>query len=76
MSNKNISKPQPLVGSTVVGERGQIVIPKEFRDKLGLETGETLIVMYHGQGPIFLFPADQMKEFIKGMSESITSVLK
>ncbi len=76
MSNANMAKPQPMVGSTIVGERGQIVIPKEFRDKLGLEPGETLIVMHHGHGPILLFPAEQMQEFVKGMSESIASILK
>lgn len=76
MSNANMAKPQPMVGSTIVGERGQIVIPKEFRDKLGLEAGETLIVMHHGHGPILLFPAEQMQEFVKGMSESIASILK
>jgi AbrB family looped-hinge helix DNA binding protein len=76
MSNASMTKPQPMVGSTVVGERGQIVIPKEFRDKMGLQPGETLIVMHHGHGPILLLPAEQMQEFVNSMSESIASVLK
>ncbi|MCC6563258.1 AbrB/MazE/SpoVT family DNA-binding domain-containing protein [Candidatus Uhrbacteria bacterium] len=76
MSNEHMAKPEPMVGSTVVGERGQIVIPKEFRDKLGLEAGETLIVMHHGQGPILLFPAKQMQEFVQGMSDRIANVMK
>lgn len=70
------SKLQPLVGSTVVGERGQVVIPKEFRDKLGLEPGETLVVMHHGHGPILLLPAKKMQDMVKSMSERIERVLK
>lgn len=76
MSNIKMTGGAPMVGSTVVGERGQIVVPKEFRDKLELEAGETLIVMHHGHGPILLFPAKQMQEFMQGMSEQIASVLK
>lgn len=76
MSNIKMATGAPLIGSTVVGERGQIVVPKEFRDKLELEAGETLIVMHHGTGPILLFPAKQMQNFMQGMSEKIESVLK
>ena len=71
-----LMKHEPMVGSTIVGERGQVVIPKEFRDKLGLEPGETLVVMHNGHGPILLFPAKQMQDFVQGMSERIASVLK
>lgn len=70
------SKLQPLVGSTVVGERGQVVIPKEFREKLGLTPGETLVVMHHGHGPILLLPAKKMQDMVKSMSERIERVLK
>lgn len=37
-------------GSTTLGERGQIVIPAEAREKLGLEKGDKLLVMgVHGE---------------------------
>jgi AbrB family looped-hinge helix DNA binding protein len=65
-----------LIGSTVVGERGQVVIPKEFREKLGLKPGETLVVMHNGHGPILLFPAKQMQNMVKSMSDQIANVLK
>lgn len=64
-----------LLGATVLGERGQVVIPKEFRDKMGLEAGSRLVVMQHGDGPICLIKADEMKEFVKGMYDKINSVL-
>jgi AbrB family looped-hinge helix DNA binding protein len=71
-----LMKHEPLVGSTVVGERGQVVIPKEFRDKLDLQPGETLVVMHNGSGPILLFPASHMQDFVQSMSDRIASVLK
>lgn len=64
-----------LVGSTVMGERGQVVIPKEFRDKLELETGSRLVVMQHGDGPVCLVKAEEMRGFVKAMYERINSVL-
>jgi len=64
-----------MLGSTVMGERGQVVIPKEFRDKMALESGARLVVMQHGDGPICLIKADEMKEFVKSMYDKINSVL-
>lgn len=34
-------------GSTTVGERGQIVIPAEAREELGIRPGDKLLVMRH-----------------------------
>ena len=65
-----------LLGSTVVGERGQVVIPKEFRDSLNLASGSRIVVMQHMGGPLILFPADQMRDFVRSMSDRITAVLK
>jgi AbrB family looped-hinge helix DNA binding protein len=71
-----LAKQEPLIGTTIVGERGQVVIPKEFRDQLSLEPGETLVVMYNGHGPILLFPAKHMQDMVKTMSDRIANVLK
>lgn len=39
------------LGTVKIGPKGQIVIPKEVRDMLGLETGSSLILMADkGQG--------------------------
>lgn len=51
-------------GSTVVGERGQVVIPAEARDELGIEPGEKLIVLgSRHRGVVILFKADFMTRF-------------
>lgn len=34
-----------LFGTVKVGERGQIIIPKEARDVFGIRAGDTLIVL-------------------------------
>ena len=37
-------KNKKFYGSTTIGERGQVVIPKEVRDDFGLKKGEKLLV--------------------------------
>jgi len=45
-----------LYGTATVGTKGQVVIPAEAREDLGLEPGDRLYVMnaMHGAGVIFL----------------------
>jgi AbrB family looped-hinge helix DNA binding protein len=55
---------------TTLGERGQVVIPKEARDVLGLDAGSKLVVLpsRHGNG-ILLMQVDNIKELAQRMSE-------
>lgn len=51
-------------GSTVMGERGQVVIPAEARDEIGIEPGEKLIVFGNkDRGVIIIFKSDIMARF-------------
>lgn len=36
-----------FMGSVTVGERGQVVIPAEAREKLGLEPGDKMLALLH-----------------------------
>ena len=38
-------KNQRVFGTEKVGDRGQIVIPKEARDFFGIEPGDTLLIL-------------------------------
>ena len=38
-------KPQRIFGTAKVGDRGQIVIPKEAREFFGIEPGDTLLIL-------------------------------
>lgn len=59
-----------FVGTTVISERGQLVIPKDVRDELDLKPGSKLVVLKHpGNGPIILFPTEQMQHVMKEMAE-------
>ncbi|MCK4247515.1 MAG: AbrB/MazE/SpoVT family DNA-binding domain-containing protein, partial [Methanomicrobia archaeon] len=55
-----------------VGERGQIVIPKEARDKFGIEPGDSLLILGDENKGIAIVKEDLMKNFalkiLEGMS--------
>ena len=38
-------KPHQVCGTAKVGDRGQIVIPKEAREFFGIEPGDTLLIL-------------------------------
>jgi len=51
-----------------VDERGQIVLPKELREKIGIEAGDKLAVMVSGKAKaccIMLMPVKELTETIK-----------
>ena len=59
-------------GSVILGDRGQIVIPKTARDRFGMKAGDRLIVASDENG-IALLPAEsfesKMREFMDMISE-------
>ena len=56
---------------TKLGERGQIVIPQEFRKSLGLHAGEKFIVVARDGALIFRrLKAPSMKEFDSMLAKS------
>lgn len=61
-----------VYGSTCLGERGQIVIPKEARKELNLQKGERFVVM-EKSGCIVLIPSDIAAQFAKQMTEVINN---
>ena len=55
-------KGKHIFGTVKVGERGQIVIPKEARDLFGIKPGDTLLVLGDEERGIAISKADVMKE--------------
>ena len=52
-------------GDTVIGEKGQIVIPAELRKKFGIETGDRFLVMAGekmGAWGLFIIKADVLSQ--------------
>ncbi len=68
------SSHEQLIGSTTVGERGQIVIPKTIRDRLNMKPGTRVMVMQYGDSPVMVLPIEQMQEMIRLMSERVARI--
>ncbi len=61
----------PCIGSTVMGSRGQVVIPKDIRDRMGLKEGATLVVLQMKNGPVVLLPAEHMQELVSNLTKNL-----
>jgi AbrB family looped-hinge helix DNA binding protein len=63
-------KTRHLFGSVKVGERGQIVIPKEARKIFGIRQGDILLVLGDTERGIALVKADAIQEFARKILDS------
>ncbi|MBU2566192.1 AbrB/MazE/SpoVT family DNA-binding domain-containing protein [Patescibacteria group bacterium] len=63
------------ISTTVMGERGQVVIPKEVRDDFDLRAGDKFLVMSHHGQAIGLIPINQAKKQFAALSKKIESVI-
>jgi AbrB family looped-hinge helix DNA binding protein len=59
------------VAHTRIGEKGQVTIPKPYRDELGLSTGAPVAVLRIGEG-LMLIPE---QERFRVLCDSIASLL-
>ncbi|MDC2930337.1 AbrB/MazE/SpoVT family DNA-binding domain-containing protein [Clostridioides difficile] len=57
-----MKKGQHIFETVKVGERGQIVIPKEAREIFDINAGDTLLVLGDEEQGIAIVKADVMKE--------------
>jgi AbrB family looped-hinge helix DNA binding protein len=60
------------VAHTRIGEKGQITISKQYRDELGLNTGDPVAVLRIGEG-LMLIPEQNR---FRLLCDSIASVLE
>ena len=51
-----------MVGRSKVGEKGQIVIPKEARDMFDIKPGDSIIVLCDKEKGIALLKADAIED--------------
>ena len=54
-----------FVGIAKVGEKGQIVIPKEARDMFDIKSGDTVVVLCDKDKGIALLKADALEDTFK-----------
>ena len=69
MMNKHIS----LAGTATVGPKGQVVIPAEVREAMGIEPGTKLIAFYIASKKSIAFVTEaQAQAHIQQMGEEFT----
>ena len=57
-------------GVASLGERGQLVIPKDLRESFKMKKGNKFIVM-EKDGAIFLMPPDFLENFVTSLNQQI-----
>lgn len=66
-------KGKHIFGTAKVGEKGQIVIPKEARDMFGLQPGDTLVLMADKKKGLALQTVDKLNPLMKTVFNSLPS---
>jgi AbrB family looped-hinge helix DNA binding protein len=64
-------KGRHMFGSVKVGERGQIVIPKEAREIFGIKPGDLLLVLGDEARGLAIVKADDIKELALKILENV-----
>jgi len=57
-------------GDTIIGEKGQVVVPAELRRKFGIETGDRFLVMAGervGAWGLLLVKADVLSQIVQNV---------
>ena len=62
-----LPKGKHIFGTVKVGEKGQIVIPKEARELFGIQAGDTLLVLGDEQSGIVVTRPDVMNDVALGI---------
>ena len=62
-----------LFGAVTVGERGQIVIPKQARELFGIEPGDTMLVLGDEEQGLAVLKADDFMDRVALLRTMIDS---
>ena len=62
---------QRVFGTAKVGDRGQIVIPKEAREMFGVGPGDTMVLLCDKKKGMALQTADKLNPFMKKVFDSL-----
>ena len=62
---------QRVFGTAKVGDRGQIVIPKEAREFFGIEPGDTLLILGKSETGLIVSKPDALNDLATKIFHSI-----
>ncbi|HME00195.1 MAG TPA: AbrB/MazE/SpoVT family DNA-binding domain-containing protein [Terriglobia bacterium] len=57
--------------TTVIGEKGQVTVPKRFREELGLDAGAPFAVLRLGEGLILLPQQQRFEQLCRRVSSTL-----
>jgi AbrB family looped-hinge helix DNA binding protein len=60
-----------LYGTATIGSKGQVVIPADAREELGLKPGDRLYVVSAGQGGVVFLKEEMLEQLVDQMSAQI-----
>lgn len=60
-----------VFGTAKVGDRGQIVIPKEARDCFGIEPGDTLLILGKAQTGLIITKPETLNNLANEIFKSV-----
>ena len=64
-------KPQRIFGTAKVGDRGQIVIPKEAREFFNIAPGDTLLILGKHETGLIVTKPDTLNDLASQIFQSI-----
>jgi AbrB family looped-hinge helix DNA binding protein len=59
--------------TTKIGEKGQVTVPKQFRENLGLDTGAPFVILRLGDGLILMPQQDRFERLCAEVSSALTA---
>ena len=65
------SNVQKVFGTAKVGDRGQIVIPKEAREFFGIEPGDTLLILGKSQTGLIVTKPETLDDLANQIFQSV-----
>ena len=65
------SRPQRVFGTAKVGDRGQIVIPKEAREFFGIVPGDTLLILGKHETGLIVTKPETLNDLASQIFQSI-----
>jgi AbrB family looped-hinge helix DNA binding protein len=60
-----------FLATTIIGEKGQLTVPKQFRDDLRLEPGAPVTVLRMGNGLILIPEQERLENLCKRVSDAM-----
>ena len=64
-------KAQKVFGTAKVGDRGQIVIPKEAREFFGIEPGDTLLILGKSETGLIVTRPETLNDLANKIIDSV-----